>query len=107
MHALKILVLAGFGIVVLVLPIRSQAPAGGKPSFQVATIKPDSDGDNRIAILRSPGGRFKATGDPPPPDPSGPSIFNAVQEQLGRRLDSNKRPVAALIVDSVERSSEN
>jgi len=44
---------------------------------------------------------------PPPPDPNGPSIFTAVQEQLGLRLESQKGPVEMLIIDKVEKPSEN
>jgi uncharacterized protein (TIGR03435 family) len=40
-------------------------------------------------------------------EPSGPSIFTAVQEQLGLRLEATKAPVDALIIDSLERPSEN
>jgi uncharacterized protein (TIGR03435 family) len=37
----------------------------------------------------------------------GPDIFTAMQEQLGLRLVSAKGPVEILIIDHVERPSEN
>lgn len=44
---------------------------------------------------------------PPPPDPNGPSLFTAIQEQLGLRLESQKGPVDMIVIDSVEKASEN
>jgi len=41
------------------------------------------------------------------PTDSGPSIYTALQEQLGLRLDSTKGPVDAVVVDHVEMPSEN
>jgi uncharacterized protein (TIGR03435 family) len=46
-------------------------------------------------------------GAPPPPDAAGPSIFTALQEQLGLRLESEKGPVDTIVIDHVERPSEN
>jgi uncharacterized protein (TIGR03435 family) len=38
---------------------------------------------------------------------SGPSIFTAIREQLGLRLESTKGPVQVLLIDHVEMPSEN
>jgi uncharacterized protein (TIGR03435 family) len=38
---------------------------------------------------------------------AGPSLFTAVEEQLGLRLETTKAPVPVLVVDHIERPSEN
>ena len=42
------------------------------------------------------------------PDPSGgPSLFTAIQKQLGLKLESGKGPVEIVVIDHVERPSGN
>jgi uncharacterized protein (TIGR03435 family) len=59
-----------------------------------------------------PGQGFGPFGGPPPgalpqADSSGPSIFTALQEQLGLRLDSAKGPVPVVVIDSISKPTEN
>jgi uncharacterized protein (TIGR03435 family) len=44
---------------------------------------------------------------PAPPVAGGPSIFTAVQEQLGLKLESQKAPVDVLAIDRVEKPTED
>ena len=53
------------------------------------------------------GGAPTAGDAPPPVDSSGPSIFTAVQEKLGLKLEGTKAPVKMIVIDSIEKPSEN
>jgi uncharacterized protein (TIGR03435 family) len=59
--------------------------------------------ENEGGMMRVVQGR----GDQPPDAPTGPSLMTALQEQLGLKLESTKGPVALLVIDHVEKASEN
>lgn len=68
--------------------------------------------------LRAAGYDFDLSWNSPPPRPaggvidpsfdlSGPTIFEALRDQLGLRLDARNAPVEVLVIDSVQRPTEN
>jgi uncharacterized protein (TIGR03435 family) len=61
--------------------------------------------DHADSMFKAPDGSSQRAD--PPPDATGPSLFTALQEQLGLRLQSSKGPVETIVIDHVEMPSEN
>lgn len=60
-----------------------------------------------IRLQFTPDRGLTATPPPTPAAPSGPSIFNALEEQLGLKLEAARGPLPVLVIDSIERPTEN
>ena len=73
-------------------PVVDSTGISGKYDFKVEWV-PDE-------------GQPNSGGEAPPPDATGPSIFAAVQS-LGLKLKAIRGPVQVLVIDRVERPSEN
>ena len=57
---------------------------------------------------QQPGAGAEAGGAPPAsPSDSAPSIFTAIKEQLGLKLDSTKGTVDVIVIDHIEKPGEN
>jgi len=65
--------------------------------------------DENDTVVRSEGGGPdpRPTSEAAPPAESGPTLFTALEEQLGLKLESAKGPVETYAVVSIERPSEN
>ncbi len=78
-------------------PVVDQTGLTGKYDF-VLTWTPDES-------------QFRSFGGAPPPPPADveapPDLFTAIQEQLGLKLESSKAPVDVVVIDHVEKPSDN
>jgi uncharacterized protein (TIGR03435 family) len=70
----------------------------GRPVVDKSGLQQKFDIDMELP----PGGPISS-----PSDTGGPSIFTAIQEQLGLKLEATKGPIDALVIDQVQRPSEN
>jgi bla regulator protein blaR1 len=80
----------------------------GGPVFDDTGVKGNFDFSMDWSPSDSPPGRPGEPGDErSAPDPMGPSLFTALREQLGLKLEAGKGPVEVLVIAHAEKLSEN
>ena len=77
-------------------PVVDQSGLSGRYDFTL-TFTPDG---TQAALL---GGAPPAAGNPD----AAPDLFAAFQQQLGLKLEPTKAPVDVMVIDKLERASEN
>jgi uncharacterized protein (TIGR03435 family) len=84
----------------------------GRPVIDKTGLKGNYDVE--LQFSPEPGQSGGLFGIAPPPGPvaahddsSAPSLFTALEEKLGLRLESTKAPIKMLVIDGVAKPSEN
>jgi len=85
-------------------PVLDQTGLTGTYDFSLTWTPGENAGGLDAVIARLPP---EVQARIPGADPNGPTIFTALQEQLGLRLESRKVPTEILIVDSAEHPVSN
>ena len=94
--------------------VRNLAPMAGRPIVDRSGLTGTFDIDLTWAPDQQPVDSAQGRGAPgttpgtaPVPDGDRPSLVTAVQEQLGLKLESQRLPFETLVIDSVERPTED
>ena len=87
-------------------PIQNETGLNGKYDFDLKWTSDESTPYGPFGDI-FPGPLAAEAERPLPEFRDGPNIFTALQEQLGLKLDSSKGPVEMIVVDHVEKPSEN
>jgi uncharacterized protein (TIGR03435 family) len=81
-----------------------------RPVFDMTGLKANYDIHLEWTPEPGQGALFKGFPSPPPttegganPERTGPSLFTAIQEQLGLKLESRKAPVDIVVIDHIEK----
>ena len=90
------------------LPASQIVTALGGPAQRMVVDRTGLTGSWDFELNFAPEQRGGPPGaDVPAADPNAPSFFTAVQEQLGLKLESTKGPVEVLVIDGIERPTDD
>jgi uncharacterized protein (TIGR03435 family) len=93
--------LAGRLSSIVARPVKNETGLTGKYDFTLSFAPDMSSMPGAMMMGPPPGGEAPGAG---APQDNGPTIFTALQEQLGLKLEPKKGPVDTLIIDHVERA---
>jgi uncharacterized protein (TIGR03435 family) len=84
-------------------PVVDQTEMKGTYDIDLEWVPDEREGGGMMAKMKAMA--EAASGDPhgDPAGPTGQSLFGALQDKLGVRLETRKIPVDILVVDSVEK----
>jgi uncharacterized protein (TIGR03435 family) len=100
------LTLQGFPIWTLVQQLSGQPELVGRVVLDQTGLKDDYDLTLKWTPQVAARSGFQSDGSAPPSD-SGTSLFSALQEQLGLRIESTKGPVDTIVIDHIEEPTPN
>ena len=86
---------------VLDRPVVDQTGLKDRYDLQLRWTPDESQYGGRTLPPQNNGDGSAANADPPPP------LFTAIQEQIGLKLDAMKAPVKVMVIESVQKPSEN
>ena len=89
------------------LPASAFGQALSGPAGRTVIDRTGLTGSWEFELKFTPVTRAAARPDQPAADPDAPSFFTAVQEQLGLKLESTKGPVEVIVIDSIDRPTED
>ena len=83
-------------------PVLDKTGLTGKYDMNLTWAPDESEG-----MMRSQDGGAPQSGSPAPPSSTGPSIFTALEEQLGVKLEAHKEPGDVIVIDHIDQPSAN
>jgi uncharacterized protein (TIGR03435 family) len=84
-------------------PVLDKTGLTGKYDINLTWTPDESEG----MMMKPPDGGAAAAGSPAPPASAGPSIYTALEEQLGLKLEAHKEPGDVVVIDHIDQPSAN